>query len=263
MYMLIFLLFSLVAAQRWTCQTCVEIPQIPQNPMIAYCPKIADFSIDYSAAGSKQILKDGGWTHFGGGRVSTKSTFNLIGGKIEFEIDISKANPGVNANIYSISPKFSGSAYKMADYCDAQKTGSDWCTEIDWIESNGNCGGGTIYHTIPGAGSGCTAWGCGSRYKYNGKTKFSMKFEYDNNGVISAYRDGNLLSITPKPLASDWAMVKKQYEDRGALIISSQWVGWVPVSECGESGKLENSSFTISNLRIFGKLVQGPAPSRC
>ncbi len=116
MYMLIFLLFSLVAAQRWTCQTCVEIPQTPQNPMVAYCPKIADFSIDYSAAGSKQTLKDGGWTHFGGGRVSTKSTFNLIGGKIEFEIDISKANPGVNANIYSISPKFSGSAYKMADY---------------------------------------------------------------------------------------------------------------------------------------------------
>merc|ERR1712194_675688 len=48
----------------------------------------------------------------------------------------------------------------------------------------------------------------------------------------------------------------------GAVIYSSQWVGWVPGS-CGGDGDLQSSSFSVSNLKITGKVVQGPEPTKC
>merc|ERR1712039_923435 len=48
----------------------------------------------------------------------------------------------------------------------------------------------------------------------------------------------------------------------GAVLYSSQWVGWVPGS-CGGDGNLQASSFSVSNLKITGKVVQGPEPHRC
>merc|ERR1712110_277868 len=40
------------------------------------------------------------------------------------------------------------------------------------------------------------------------------------------------------------------------------WTGWVPGS-CGGGGNLDASTFSVSNLRITGKVVQGPEPTRC
>merc|ERR1712187_413918 len=48
----------------------------------------------------------------------------------------------------------------------------------------------------------------------------------------------------------------------GAVLYSSQWVGWVPGS-CGGDGNLQASSFSVSNLKIKGAVVQGPEPKRC
>merc|ERR1712083_764894 len=48
----------------------------------------------------------------------------------------------------------------------------------------------------------------------------------------------------------------------GAVFYSSQWTGWVPGS-CGGDGNLGASSFSVSNVRIQGKVVQGPEPTRC
>merc|ERR1711881_478220 len=53
--------------------------------------------------------------------------------------------------------------------------------------------------------------------------------------------------------------VMSQY---GAVIYSSQWTGWVPGS-CGGDGNLDASSFSVSNLRITGTVVQGPEPRKC
>merc|ERR1712232_422871 len=53
--------------------------------------------------------------------------------------------------------------------------------------------------------------------------------------------------------------VMSQY---GAVIYSSQWTGWVPGS-CGGDGNLGASSFSVSNLRITGTVVQGPEPQKC
>ena len=215
--------------------------------------------------GSPTIVNQG-WTVNGGGSVATKAAFNLLGGSVEYDVDFSGTHPGVNANIYTISPAGIGSYFSQSKYCDGAKYGSDWCVEVDWVETNGNCGGQTTLHTIEGPGVGCTAWGCANSYHYNGKTKFHMKITYGTDGQWNTYRDGVLIGpqqLNPVPQGSDWAKLKEQYSQRGAVIYSSQWVGWVPVPECGQSGDLNSSRFTISNLIIKGSVVQGPTPSMC
>merc|ERR1712151_212851 len=48
----------------------------------------------------------------------------------------------------------------------------------------------------------------------------------------------------------------------GAVLYSSQWTGWVP-GNCGGDGNLDASSFSVSNLRIKGAVVNGPQPRLC
>merc|ERR1712125_188726 len=53
-----------------------------------------------------------------------------------------------------------------------------------------------------------------------------------------------------------------QMSQYGAVIYSSQWVGWVP-GNCGGDGNLQASSFAVSDVKITGRVVQGPEPTRC
>merc|ERR1712070_974382 len=50
-------------------------------------------------------------------------------------------------------------------------------------------------------------------------------------------------------------------KSKGAVLYSSQWVGWVP-GDCG-GGDLGSSVYAVKNLKITGKVVQGPEPRRC
>lgn len=192
-----------------------------------------------------------------------------MGGSVEYDVSFSGVRTGVNANIYTISPTGVGSGgFTQANYCDGAKpAGNQWCVEVDWIETNGNCAGQTTIHDIPGPGNnGCTAWGCHKQYFYNGKANFHMKITYGNDGSLTVNRDGQNISpwdFSPAPSGSDWGIVAQQYSSRGAVIYSSQWVGWVPIESCGTSGDLGASSFSIKNLRITGSVVQGPTPARC
>jgi len=217
-------------------------------------------------------VKDGGWTITAGGGVSTKAAFNLLGGSVEYDIDFTGTNVGVNANLYTISPTFSGgsssSFNKNADYCDGQGSGSSWCVEIDWIETNGNCGGATTLHTRSGTGNnGCTAWGCSYTAGYNGKTNFHMKVSYALDGSITVVRDGVTISYSssysPVPQTIDTTALSQAYSTKGAVIYSSQWQGWVPMDTCGSWKDLTSSTFTLSNLVINGAVVQGPTPNKC
>jgi len=239
-------------------------PTPTPGPQSTYCPSAGDLTIPYGSA----QLYDQGWKISGGGSAATKAAFNLLGGSVEFDFDVSGVHPGVNANIYTISPTGIGAGgFTQNNYCDGAKpAGSNWCVEVDWIESNGNCGGQTTLHDIPGPGSnGCTAWGCASSYHYNGRTSFHMKVSFGNDGTWTTVRDGQTISpysLNPSPSGSDWATVAQQLA-RGAVIYSSQWTGWVPVADCGSSGDLGSSSFSVSNLRIIGSVTQGPEPRKC
>ncbi|OMJ65538.1 hypothetical protein SteCoe_38039 [Stentor coeruleus] len=250
---------------------CCDNPPNPPNPpgpQKNYCPSSNDLTIAYNAGGIINIY-NGGWSIYGGGAVATKAAFNLLGGSVQWDVDFSQAIPGVNGNIYTICPTGVGSGgFTQSNYCDgAQPAGSNWCVEVDWIESNGNCGGQTTLHDIPGPGSnGCTAWGCAASYYYNGQNSFHMSVTYDTNGVWTTTRNGQVISpssLNPTPSSSDWSTLQKQYSSNGAVIYSSQWTGWVPVESCGNSGNLHASTFSIKNLNITGSVVQGPEPTLC
>jgi hypothetical protein len=242
-----------------------------------YCPSKDDMHWAY---GEPQLY-DGGWTVNGAGGAALKSTFNLLNGYIEYDIDFRGVPPGVNANLYAVFPNVSGFQYNHSvDYCDGGQNDLPRCAELDFIESNGNCGGATTWHTKPGPGDdGCTAWGCVTDYHYldqhgNGTAAFHMRIDFEPNGVpiVRRWHSGHngvfdeldADSFHPKPNATAYDVIKASHEATGAAIVSTQWEGWVPVSDCGSKpGGLDNSSFSVSNIKIAGKVVQGPEPTLC
>eukprot|EP00939_MAST-03C_sp_MAST-3C-sp1_P004966 g4966.t1 len=235
-----------------------------------WCPSSSDFVITYTGGdgSSKVTLQDQGYEIHGAGGVATKAAYNMIDGYVEYDVDFSTVNTGVNANVYSISPKnIDGTGYVKDDYCDGADNSSPWCVEVDFVESNGNCGGATTLHTVEGPGSnGCTSWGCRFDYHYKGKSSFHMRVDFAVDGTWTTTRDGVVISgsmMSPQPGASDWQTIKGAYESQGAVIYSSEWTGWVPVSDCGTSGDLSSSHFAVSNMKIKGKVVQGPPPAAC
>lgn len=235
-------------------------PPTSSSPTLPiYCPQREDL-MGYQTF-------DQGWRFDGSGGAGTKAAFNLIGGSIEYDVDVSGVNAGVNVNVYSISPAwFPESGYSREYYCDAQRSGDSWCVENDFLEANGKCGGATTLHTIRGPGEGCTAWGCNFDYTF-GKTSFSMRVEFDEQGRMTTFVDGVRYEFSDlrgqKP--SDWEMVRETYSTRGAVIYSSQWSGWVPTfGSCqSRNGNTQGSRYEVSNLRIQGSVVRGPIPSLC
>jgi len=242
-------------------------PTPPEDEDGAYCPSAQDLVVAY---GDGVELKDQGWTVNGGGGAATKAAYNLNGGYVEYDIDVSDAKAGTIPNVYSIAPSGLGADgfVKDKDYCDgADQHEYPWCVEVDWIESNGPCGGATTVHTLPGTGPGtCNAWGCRTEY-HNDAPKIHMRIDYDDAGRMTVSRDGTPIdAMDPAPQPSDFDVIKKMHDSTGAVIYSSMWTGsWVPGPEdCGAGpGELTGSSFTVSNLRIHGSVVQGPEPQRC
>ena len=151
-----------------------------------YCPSKNDLIETYG----NPNLFDGGWTLHGGGGVATKASFNLINGWVEYDVDFSQTHTGVNGNIYTISPWTGASGYTPNNYCDGAATGAKWCAEVDWIETNGNCGAATTLHTVEGHSGGCNADGCASSYFYNGQNKFHMRISYDGDAHWTTVQNG-------------------------------------------------------------------------
>merc|ERR1712061_614279 len=75
-----------------------------------------------------------------------------------------------------------------------------------------------------------------------------------NGDTLTVMVDGHQISGAGNP--------GNEMKSRGAVLYSSQWTGWVPGS-CGGDGNLGASSFSVSNVRIQGKVIQGPEPTRC
>jgi len=232
-----------------------------------YCPSAGDLVVAY---GDSVSIQDGGWGIQGDGGAATKAAFNLLGGYVEFDFDVSQANTGVIPNIYTVSPGgIGGGGFTNDAYCDDGENDHPDCLEIDWLESNGGCGGATTLHTVSGTGDGaCNYWGCRSTYSFDGGSTFHMKVEYGNDGKFTITRDGQQISgdgLQPAASGSDWGIVQSNYNNNGAVIYSSQWTGdWVPADFCGGGpGDLGGSHFSISNLRVSGSVVQGPEPQKC
>jgi len=231
-----------------------------------YCPSADDLQMSWMDK-TAPVLYNGGWSISGGGGVTLKSAFNVINGWIAYTVDYTNVPTGVNANIFSTSPHFSGSVYDpKVDSCDGNNV--NWCVEVDFIETNGNCGGQSTLHTIPGTGpsNNCNGWGCFTDYHYGSTAKatFNMNVSFDSQGHWTTVRDGQTLpALNPVPQESDWNALANALKINGSLIVSTQWVGWVPLDDCGTVGNLDDAKMSISNLQIYGDVVQGPIPTRC
>jgi len=95
---------------------------------------------------------------------------------------------------------------------------------------------------------------------------FSMNISFTSGGQWNVTRNGrNVGSLNPTPQQLDWDNIANAFRNQGALIYSTQWVGWVPgVSGCSTTdGNLTNAKMIISNLRISGTKLHGPTPRSC
>jgi hypothetical protein len=122
----------------------------------SFCPTAHDMINENATV----TFADAGWSIKGSGRVSSKSAWNLLGGFMEFDIDLSEVDPEVNANFYTVSPV--GENCGSECYCDSRTNTP--CMEMDIFEGNGQCAMSTTVHTFSTAGRpdnpDCDRWGC-------------------------------------------------------------------------------------------------------
>lgn len=222
----------------------------------AFCPSDDDFQTDY---GSPQF-SGGGWTITGGARVSSRASFNLLGGYVEFDMDVSGAHGGVNQNLYVVAPD--GDNCGKDCYCDAQCPSGKCCMELDFLETNGNCAWATTWHTQVDGGAVCDGDGC--QYEGGAANQFHVHVDFSDDGWMTVIVNGQSVdagSLSPAPSGQDASAIVNIAQTRGFVLESSQWTGWVPGS-CS-TGEMSSSQFSISNVRVQGSVVKGPQPQGC
>jgi len=240
--------------QQWT--FAAPTPSPSPSGGVEYCPQKNDLIVDYGPAS----LNSNGWSIKGGARVSSKAACNILGGYIEFDIDLSAAHSGINQNVYvsSLNMQNCGSAC----YCDAPNGG---CMELDFLEANGHCAYATTWHTTMVGGQNCDVGGCQHIGKANNINH--VKAAFSNDGWMAVFVNGEKVdagTVNPHPSSKDAAALKARMQSHGVVIESSQWgPGWVPQPSCGGDGNKDASSFKVYNLRVKGAVINGPEPSKC
>jgi len=218
-----------------------------------YCPMQNDF--DY---GGNIQWNGNGWTMKGSGGVHGKTAFNLLNGFVQFEMDTSGAQGGVNNNFYTSSP-WRGLFPK---YCDIQQNSSPQCMEMDIVENNGNCISQVTWHTWPNHNGDCDEGGCWGKQYASGRR--TMRAEFAADGFMTVKINGNTVQVTnPWPSNNAKKYVAQQTRDVGLQFHSTQWVGWVPGGNCPGGGNVDYSTFSVQNLIVSGTVVQGQQPTRC
>lgn len=218
-------------------------------PMATYCPDPSEDFHDESGGGTSVAWSPTGWTIKGGGRVSSKASFNMVGGGyIEWDMDLGGAHGNVNTNFYLTYPSRENCG--ISCYCDSGGS-APGCAEMDLTENNGGCWQATTWHPRPdGSDHNGEAQEGGLS---GGKVHFKAQWDASGN-KLQVSVGGNQHS------GQGLVDVMTQF---GGVIYSSQWVGWVPGgNRCG-SGDLGSSVVSVSNLKIKAKVVQGPEPKKC
>jgi len=224
----------------------------PESGVVEYCPDPAtDFQEEVeSGAQGTLTWSDSGWSIQGQRRVSSKASFDFSGGGVTWEMDLSQAHNGVNNNFYLTYPYDEN--HGIPNYCDSggnHDSQGRGCAELDWTENNGGCYQATTWHDDEGGGDGP---GYGGNGGLSGGS-ISCSAQYSSDGShVDINIDGNTQGGNGQTAVM---------QSKGAVIYSSQWVGWVP-GDCG-GGDLGSSVYAVKNLKITGRVVQGPEPRRC
>ena len=235
-----------------------------------YCPGNAN-DMNNEANSTSVTFANGGWTIRGDARVSSKTSWNLLGGSMEWDMDVSGVAAEVNTNFYTSSPDKPNCG--SACYCDIQKSasGKPSCMELDFIENNGQCAMATTLHTFATDGrpnnANCDRWGCAAGQRLPSGGKLHMKATVSTDGTVVVTLNGAVPgAYNPAPSAQSNQVVVDTMKSIGASIESSQWFGWAPSeSDCptGDKSGLDNSVFVVTNVQVNGTVVQGPEPTKC
>eukprot|EP01123_Difflugia_compressa_P001805 TRINITY_DN1226_c0_g1_i1.p1 TRINITY_DN1226_c0_g1~~TRINITY_DN1226_c0_g1_i1.p1 ORF type:complete len:245 (-),score=37.82 TRINITY_DN1226_c0_g1_i1:115-849(-) len=231
----------------------LAISQAMTSPqMQMYCPVQNDFTY----GGNIQWIGSG-WIMTGSGGVHGKTSFNLLGGYVEFDMNTTYAHTGINNNFYTSSPS------TCCAYCDIQPGNHPQCMEMDIIENNGNCLAQTTWHTWPNKNGDCDENGCWGQM-YHPASTFHVRAEFSTDGWMVVTLNGARVWVTnPVPSNNAKQYVMDTMQKLGAMFHSTQWQGWVPGGNCGGSGDLNSSVFSVENLRVYGSVVQGQVPASC
>lgn len=174
-------------------------------------------------------------------------------------MNTTRATGETNTNFYTSSPD------KCCAYCDIQNNKSPQCMEMDIIENNANCAMATTWHTDPDHNGGCDEGGCAGHSQLPGGV-FKMRAEFSTDGTMKTFLDGKEVKVGGSSSVLDKAkgIVVKTMKAKGAMFHSTQWQGWVPSgSGCPAKGDLKKSIFSVTNVKIMGKVVQGQEPTKC
>ena len=160
-----------------------------------FCPAQKDFEggaskgLVFSTDPSTGTL---GWTMTGSGGVHGKQTFDLLGGWVEFEIDTTHAQLGVNNNFYTSSPEPS----VFPKYCDIQTNDSPVCMEMDIMENNGNCMSQVTWHTWANKDGDCDQNGCAGLVDQQGSKGVRMvRTEFTEDGWMTVWYNGKKVEV--------------------------------------------------------------------
>jgi len=122
---------------------------------------------------------------------------------------------------------------------------------MDWTENNGQCYAATTWHD-PSDGSDGAGYGDHTNLN-TGKNSYSAVYS----------DDGSHVDLTVNGHTMGGPSHQQDMQSRGAVMYSSQWVGWVPGDWCGGDSDLGASAYEVKNLKITARVVQGPEPRRC
>jgi len=233
-----------------------------------YCPTLNDFNVAWGNVTSEER----GWRINAEGGVHGRTSFNLLGGYIEFDYDACGAVAGVNNNLYTVSPN----GGMESGYCDIQANDSPICMELDIDENNGHQNGRTTWHIWGNKYGSCDQNGCYGDFSITDDAcKYHMRTEFALDGGIIQYRDGEVVDVSQHGGLDDAEkrMVVQTMNDQGAAIISTQWVGWVPgvAASMGHNSvssyypNVSNSTFAITNVTVHAPkgVRHGPLPPIC
>ena len=152
---------------------------------------------------------------------------NLLGGSVEYDVDLSQSNCGCVAAFYLVGApgKNRNGVYWNTDgyyYCDANQVGGNYCPEYDIMEANMfvsqttvhscNAPDGKGFYSQCNRGGTCIQntkdkvgyndYGPGGQYKINTQKPFHFKVDFNKSGsnfgsfVVTMSQDGKSIQMT-------------------------------------------------------------------
>jgi len=217
---------------------------------------------------------------------------NLLGGSVEYDVDLSHHECGCIAAFYLVSmpgKHEDGSLWMETDgwgYCDANKVNGNWCPEFDIMEANKwawattphkcdapnskgfyyNCDAGGTCQQNTTAALAWSDYGPGTNYTINTLKPFHVKIQFDSvNNQFSSFTTTFTQDGKTKSMKGDCSYLNYMSSDiaNGMGFVVSNWGGdasWLWHDRC--SGSCNWPELSVSNITIkTGNVSPGPGPS--